>query len=45
MLTIYFVLAVGFHIKARDVSPSAAAAAFFAALFATVTAKGSDVSR
>ena len=45
MLTIYFVLAVGFHVKARDVSPSAAAAAFFAALFATVTATRTEVTR
>ena len=45
MLTIYFVLAVGFHVKARDVSPSAAAAAFSAAVFAAVTAKGPNVSR
>jgi hypothetical protein len=44
MLTLYFVLAVGSHAKARDVSVSAAAAAASAALFATVTAKGSAVS-
>src|ERR1700737_5674048 len=37
MLTLYFVLAVGFHVKARDISVSAAAAAASAALFATVT--------
>ena len=43
MLTTYFVLAVGFHVKARDVSPSAAAAAAFAALFVTVTVKGPNV--
>jgi hypothetical protein len=40
MLTLYFVLAVGFHARARDVSLSAAAAATYAAVFAAMTAKG-----
>ena len=40
MLTIYFVLAVAFHLKARDLSLAAAAAATFAAIFAAMTAKG-----
>ena len=40
MLTIYFVLAVAFHLKARDVSLAAAGAATFAAIFAAMTAKG-----
>jgi DoxX-like family len=40
MLTIYFVLAVAFHLKARDLSLAAAGAAMFAALFAAMTAKG-----
>jgi DoxX-like family len=43
MLTLYFVLAVGFHARVRDLSLSAAAAATFAALFAAMTAKGPSV--
>jgi hypothetical protein len=39
MLTLYFVLAVAFHVKARDLSLSAAGAASFAAIFAALTAK------
>jgi DoxX-like family len=42
MLTIYFVLAVAFHLKARDVSLAAFAAATFAAIFAAMTAQGPD---
>jgi hypothetical protein len=45
MLTLYFVLAVGFHVKARDIGPAAVAAAAFAALFAVVTARKPAVSR
>jgi hypothetical protein len=45
MATLYFVLAVVFHVRARDVSPPAVAAAAFAVLFGVVTAKGPDVSR
>jgi uncharacterized BrkB/YihY/UPF0761 family membrane protein len=45
MATLYFVLAVVFHVKARDLSPSAVAAAVFAGIFGVVTAKGPDVSR
>jgi uncharacterized BrkB/YihY/UPF0761 family membrane protein len=45
MATLYFVLAVAFHVKARDISPSAVAAAAFAVIFGAVTAKGPDVSR
>jgi hypothetical protein len=45
MSTLYFVLAVAFHVRARDVSPSVAAAAMFAVLFGVVTAKGPGVSR
>lgn len=45
MLTLYFVLAVGFHARARDRSVSAAAAATLAALFAAMTAKGPALSR
>lgn len=44
MLTVYFVLAVGAHIKARDWSPGMAAASSFLALYATMTAKGPSVS-
>jgi hypothetical protein len=39
MLTLYFVLAVGFHIRARDLHGSAAAATTFLATFAAMTAK------
>jgi hypothetical protein len=39
MLTVYFVLAVGFHVKARDLSIVAVGAAANAAIFATLTAK------
>lgn len=45
MLTLYFVLAVGFHVRARDLGVAAASAAAFAALFGVVTAKGSALSR
>ena len=45
MATLYFVLAVAFHVKARDVSPSGASAAALAVIFGVVTAKGADVSR
>lgn len=40
MLTLYFVLAVGFHIRSRDCGGSAAAATTFLATFAAMTAKG-----
>jgi hypothetical protein len=40
MLTVYFVLAVGFHLKARDLSVAAVGAAANAAIFAALTAKG-----
>jgi hypothetical protein len=45
LLTVYFTLAVGAHIRAKDWSPGLAAASSFLALFATMTAKGPDVSR
>ena len=45
MLTVYFVLAVGFHIRARDWSPGLAAASSFLALYAAMTVKGPSVSR
>lgn len=44
MLTVYFVLAVAFHVKARDWSPGLLAAASFLALYAVMTAKGPAVS-
>jgi DoxX-like family len=40
MLTLYFVLAVAFHGKARDLSLAAVAAGAFAAIFAAMTVKG-----
>ncbi|BBY47850.1 hypothetical protein MARA_13180 [Mycolicibacterium arabiense] len=40
MLTVYFVLAVGAHVKARDWSPGIVAASGFLGLYATMTAKG-----
>ena len=39
MLTIYFALAVGFHVKARDLSVAAFGAAANTALFAALTLK------
>jgi hypothetical protein len=44
MLTLYFALAVAFHIRARDIGSSAGAAATLAAIFAAMTAKGPPVS-
>jgi hypothetical protein len=44
MLTVYFVLAVGFHVKARDLSVAAVGAAANAALFAALAAKGPDLA-
>ena len=40
LLTVYFVLAVGFHVKARDLSAAAVGAAANAAIFGALTAKG-----
>ena len=45
MLTVYFVLAVGFHVKARDMGAAAAGAAVNLAIFAGLTVKGPPVSR
>ncbi|ORB86841.1 hypothetical protein B1987_27195 [Mycobacterium kansasii] len=42
MLTVYFVVALGAHIRARDFSVTAIPAALFLALFAVMTAKGPD---
>jgi DoxX-like family len=44
MLTVYFVLAVGFHVKARDLSAAAVGAAANAALFAALAAKGPEAT-
>lgn len=43
MCTVYFVLAVAFHVKARDWTPNLVAAAAFAGLYGAMTAKGPDV--
>ncbi|MCV7370795.1 hypothetical protein CRI77_19640 [Mycolicibacterium duvalii] len=40
MLTLYFALAVGSHIRARDISSSMGAAGTFLGIFATMTALG-----
>ncbi len=40
MLTVYFALAVAFHVRARDVSPGLVAASSLLVLFAAMTAKG-----
>ena len=45
LLAVYFALAVGYHIRARDIGSSAAAAATLAAIFAAMTAKGPPVSQ
>ena len=42
MLTLYFVLAVGAHIRARDNVVNSLPAASFLATFAAMTAKGPD---
>jgi DoxX-like family len=44
MLTVYFVLAVGFHVKARDLSVAAVGAAANAVLFAALAAKGPEAT-
>jgi len=45
MLTVYFVLAVAFHIRARDWSPGLGAASSFLALYAAMTVKGPDLTK
>jgi hypothetical protein len=42
MLTLYFVLAVGAHIRVRDKVLNALPSVLFLALFAAMTAKGPD---
>jgi hypothetical protein len=44
MLTLYFTLAVGAHIRARDKIANALPAASLLATFAVMTAKGPDRS-
>jgi len=43
MLTVYFVLAVGSHLRVRDISPNLIAASAFLALFGTMTVEGPDL--
>ncbi|BBZ60103.1 DoxX family protein [Mycolicibacterium monacense] len=43
MLTVYFVLAAGSHVRARDWSPGLAAASSLLVLFGAMTVKGPDV--
>ncbi len=45
MLTVYFVLAVGFHLRARDWSPGLVAAGSLLGLFGAMTVKGPAASR
>lgn len=42
MLTLYFILAVGAHVRARDKVVKVIPAASFLAIFAAMTAKGPD---
>ncbi|MGE0221434.1 DoxX family protein [Mycolicibacterium sp.] len=42
MLTVYFVLAVGSHLRARDYSPGLVAASSFLTVFGVMTVKGPD---
>lgn len=43
MLTVYFVLAAGSHIRARDWSPGLVASSSLLTLFAAMTVRGPDV--
>ena len=45
MLTLYFILAVGAHVRARDKVVNTVPAASFLATFAVLTAKGPDTGR
>ncbi|MEI7717353.1 MAG: DoxX family protein [Mycobacterium sp.] len=42
MLTLYFVLAIGAHVRARDTAANTVPAVVFLALFAAMTAAGPD---
>ena len=44
MLTVYFTLAAGAHLRARDYSPGLVASSSFLALFAALTVKGPNVN-
>lgn len=44
MLTVYFVLAVGSHLRVRDFSPNLLAASSFLALFGAMTVQGPDLT-
>jgi hypothetical protein len=43
MLTVYFVVAVSFHVKAKDWSPALVAALSFLGLYGAMTVKGPSV--
>jgi len=45
MLTVYFVLAVAFHVKAKDWSPGLVAASSFLGLFGAMTVRGPESRR
>ncbi len=45
MLTVYFILAVAFHVRARDWSPGLVAASLFLGLFGAMTVRGPAASR
>jgi hypothetical protein len=45
MLTVYFVLAVGAHLRAKDWSPGLVAAASFLGIFGTMTVKGPELTK
>lgn len=45
MLTVYFMLAVGFHIRAKDWSPGLVAASSFLVLYGALTATGPQLNR
>jgi len=45
MLTVYFVLAVGSHIRAKDWSPGLVAASSFLGLFGAMTVKGPELTK
>ncbi|MCG5433543.1 DoxX family protein [Mycobacterium sp. MYCO198283] len=45
MLALYFTLAVGFHLRARDISPGLAAASSFLALYGALTVRGPAAPR
>ncbi|BBY29747.1 DoxX family protein [Mycolicibacterium sediminis] len=44
MLTVYFVLAVAFHVRARDWSPGMVAASTFLGLYGAMTVRGPQLT-